>query len=404
MRSSPFDWLDVYKGKVETIVCIVSNRPNLLKKNLLKQTEELDERVLVFIITEGSCVKDNEPAVIAARQGKAQIMQIDFGSILSDLKERSLGTSWELIFASRLSGKKNLALALAQRLGADIIFLEDDVTPVLGWFHKHKALFTEGYDLITGAFIGQSASYLAIFGMIADAVRLAREKNDSAYWSGEAESNLSNLLMRLPPMLTKLESAILLTGGNMGVSKRLSKMLCFPPTDYRNDDINYWIAASKFGVKCPYNEMLKAPDRYDEIVQKLPFAVHENEPISKSQFRECLIKDIKMQAMGKAVAEYIMQGFDLNWDKILKTAYDVEKSNDKEIQGKIKHLKENLDWINKEHKDEIKDSDNLRELRRICTILPEDYHASEQEIRREVERYDTARKIWGRAIEIIKEI
>jgi hypothetical protein len=399
MGSDIFHLLDKYMGRTRIMVCIVSNRPNLLDRNLMKQAEEIDENTLMCIMTDANCVKGNEPFVSKVSGLNKNVIQIDFDSILLELKKNRSDIPWDNIVSSRLSGKKNLALAIAHKMGADIIFLEDDVTPMKGWFHRYKSLFDEGYDLITGVFLGQNASYLDLFSKICDTV-------SSAHSMGEIEEKISSLLKRRPKSLMSIESAILLTGGNMGISKDLCEKLCFPPTDYRNDDINYWIAATRLEIRCPYNEMLKNPDRYDEIIKKLPFVIHENEPIQKNQFINGFIRDIKTQITGKAVAEYILGGSRLDWGSILKSAYTMGKRNEERIQEKIEKLKIDFRRM-KENKDrnETKESlENLNELERICAISPGDYYVTEKEIKFEVERYHTAREYWGALIRAVKEL
>jgi len=373
-------------------IFIISNRPRVLKENLERQLGVIaDPEVKTIIMTNKECM--GEVAEIC-KEIKNKRPDIDVGIIeyhgtIALLKNKFPSIPWDEICFGRLIGRKNLALLLGQMTNKGIIFLDDDILPEADWLEKYKDLFAEGYELITGSYVGHNASFLDIIDKIIYDI-------NKDILDGEI---LSNFLRRSPSLDYK--KVLFVCGGNMGITPSLARRMCFDPSNYRIEDLNYWVAASKLEIKCTYNDVLKNPDSYENMINKLPFGEHKNQPIDKATFNSGLIEDIKSQIIGRAIAAYILNNFEVDWEKIIQEAKRTEKEVHNKLQAGFDIIKNEL---TKADMDGRFGKENVSILKEISHLDETDYIVSDSEIKTEVLRFHNSLSRWNDAISTINRL
>ena len=280
---------------------LISNRPDALQRNLPSYAAGLKGRKGCSIV-----VCDDESS-FGANSGflgslsSANGLEVRHLSNLSgkraaDIIGGALGRDVSRLFANNFGGLRNLVLLSSHALGSNIVFVDDDTSPLYDFVDRYEQRFSEGYKLVPGGYEGHvDLTSPALLYLICKSLN---ESKAGAISAEEAASGVRMALRGVPPKKASFTKNMFV-GGNVGVSQELAAAYAFLPTAFRIEDAVYMMTVGNFLQQDKMAIFRAYNDR--EALALTPLAEHTREPSAKPSLFSQLVNELKGSVAAKLI-------------------------------------------------------------------------------------------------------
>ena len=169
-------------------------------------------------------------------------------------------TPFGFVFSGKYGGNRNLGLVFSAVLQEDIVFFDDDTRPVSNCLQKFEEYFDAGHLLIQGKYVGDTGGTIRL---LFELIKTLEKMQKNQMTQNQLKTKLTKIFAGISE--SALETGELFLGGNLGISKHVSKQYCFFPTDYRLEDALF----------CRFLPYFCKQARLPEITEP-PTVVHKN--------------------------------------------------------------------------------------------------------------------------------
>lgn len=297
---------------MECLFAVASNRPRLLEKNLPDYLSALKGRAGWEVL-----VCDGSPEPGAAESNRAflerastetgvKIRYLPPGSAAraSAILSSALSRDVSRLFRENFGGARNLCLLYSIASGRNLVFADDDTTPLYDFFSRYEARFSEGWKLVPGGFEGHVAlnapSLLYAVGESLNELRAGFLGKD------EALSRIRLAVRGVPPRMQS-HSKNTFVAGNVGISAGLAASIPFLPTGLRVEDALYYVSvASLYGKDA---RAIFRPQNDQFAYRLTPLSRHERAPSQAPCLHAQLLNELRGSAIVKLIESLGVESF-----------------------------------------------------------------------------------------------
>jgi|GEM_PF-6392212 len=378
---------------------VISNRALLLKENLPKYEQCIKRDSAgdwVFII------RDDESSFSEVERIKEMLQSNGFKALhVSSSRARAaceilnahVGNDVSPIFSENYGGLRNFVLVFAAALQRNLVFVDDDTSPLYDFAQRYVRLFNEGWQLIPGGYEGQTnVSAPGALYEFCSLVRDARAGLVSKEKLTEAADGVAHGISSRMGSYSKN----MFVGGNLGISLSLLKHVPYFPTHLRIEDALY----KKFVEHLTSNEKnaIFTPSDYSEAYAKVPLVQHERKRSAKPVLCDLLINELKGSVLAKVV-------LNIGFDELCKC----NGISDKDIvEMEESAVEETWEEFNMKNNQEtlregfhLLEGDAAREAERIILLDKDVANLPLEELRKTLELFSFTLSIWPQIIDTL---
>lgn len=296
-------------GRGRFALGIISKRADSLKRSLTAYDEALRRErgkgwMLIVRDDDSSFAKNAELLRGLSKDCCFEILHLSpqISRSLSGIASKSVGRDISPLFQENYGGCRNSVLLAAAALGLNVVFADDDTSPLYDFFKRYERLFDEGWSLVPGGYEGDvNISGPAALYELSSVLNEWRAGDVS---EKDARASIGLLLHGIPRKKGSY-SVNMFTGGNIGISLALLKRCPFFPTPLRVEDVIYGEMAAYF--LSGEARGVFSPGSYDEAYSRVPLAQHERARSQKPSLASAISNELRGSTFVKVVLEL---GFD----------------------------------------------------------------------------------------------
>lgn len=278
------------------LVCIPSDRPERLRKTLLNVFDRLKEESVEAEVL----AVDGSDELEKNREFAAKV-SVNYGAsvqVVPETEYAAKNAEYAFLFSGPYGGPRNVGLAEACRRKQNLVYLDDDVIPLDGFFKKFESLL-EKHAIVVGAYAGRRTGAAFLLDKanhaIDDFIAKKTSREEALRRCSEAFSGWSD---DWPPSVEGFR------GGSLGVSVKAAEKYCFFPTKFRVED----------GMYCELAKYFIDEEPFSPFLNEAPVGFHKPETGDLFTLPEYYLSSIQGSAIGLSI-RWTLQHFGKTLDK-----------------------------------------------------------------------------------------
>jgi len=380
---------------------VISNRATLLKENLpeyAKCIKRDNAGDWVFIIRDDESSFSEVERIRETLQSngfKALHVSTSRARAACEILNAHLGNDVSPIFSENYGGlSRNSVLIFAAVLQRDLVFVDDDTSPLYDFARRYARLLGEGWKLVPGGYEGQiNVSAPGALYEFCSLLRDARAHLISKEKLAEAADGIAHGISSRAQSYSKN----MFVGGNLGISLTLLKRAPYFPTHLRIEDVLYKKLAEH--LLSNDEKAIFAPLDYDEAYAKVPLVRHERMRSTQPVLCDILVNELKGSVLAKVVLS-------IDFDDILKETH----IPDKQLAGlEEPAVRETWEEFNMENHQEtlreclhLLDGDAASEAERIIALDEEAARVPLEQLRDALGLFSFTMRMWPQIISALE--